>query len=215
MLRPTFVALATLLALLLVACSPSEEDLALPAAARTGPVSLEAVLAGRESVRLFAKTVPTRAQIGQLLWAAQGDLGPRHRTAPSAGALFPLEVYVATREGVFRYVPQKHRLARVGERDVRGALYAAALSQDAVRSAPVVFVIAGEYARTRKKYAGRAERYVHLEAGHAAQNLLLQATALGLAGTPIGAFADAEIQRALGCPTAHAPLYVIPIGKPQ
>ena len=78
-----------------------------------------------------------------------------------------------------------------------------------------MFVIAGEYARTRKKYAGRAERYVHLEAGHAAQNLLLQATALGLAGTPIGAFDDAEIRRALGCVSAHAPLYVIPIGTPQ
>lgn len=214
MIRPPLVALVCLP--LLLACAPSEEDLALPAARRAGSLSLEALLTQRRSARRFGRTPLTRAQIGQLLWAAQGVTGDRgFRTAPSAGALYPLEVYVATREGVFRYVPRGHRLALVSDRDARGALYRAALSQEAVKDAPAIFVVAAEVARTRRKYGGRAERYVHLEAGHAAQNLLLQATALGLAGVPIGAFTDAEVQRALGGPTSHAPIYVIPVGTPE
>ena len=198
---------------LLAGCKPGDEALTLPAADKTGSLSLEAVLAKRRSARQFTRAALTREQIGQLLWAAQGVTGNRgYRTAPSAGALYPLEVYVATRAGVFRYVPRDHRLAPVAERDVRAALHRAALSQEAVQSAPAVFVIAADYARTRRKYGGRAERYAHLEAGHAAQNLLLQATALGLAGVPIGAFTDGEVQRVLGCSSAHAPLYVIPVG---
>lgn len=214
MIRTTLVVLV-LCSVLLPGCSP-EEELALPAAKRTGSVALETVLAKRRSVRKFASGALAREQIGQLLWAAQGVTNPRGlRTAPSAGALYPLEVYVATAEGVFRYQPKEHRLALVGDRDVRGALHRAALSQEAVKGAPALFVIAAEYARTRRKYGGRAERYAHLEAGHAAQNLLLQAAALDLAAVPIGAFTDAEVQRVLGCSTAHAPLYVIPVGRPR
>lgn len=206
--------LLPVLALLLASCSPTEEDLALPAAKKTGTVSLEAALAKRQSARTFARSALTREQIAQLLWAAQGvNRSGGRRTAPSAGALYPLEVYVVTHKGVFRYQPKEHRLAFVREGDVRGALHSAALSQDAVKGAPAVFVISAEYARTRRKYGGRAERYAHLEAGHAAQNLLLQAAALDLAAVPIGAFKDAAVQQALGCSTEHAPLYVIPVGR--
>ena len=177
---------------------------------------MEEALAGRRSTRTFATGAVTRVEVGQLLWAAQGVTSARgYRTAPSAGGLYPLEVYVATREGVFRYVPREHRLAPVATGDRRAALYRASLSQDAVRRAPIVFVIAAEVARTQRKYRDRARRYVHIEAGHAAQNLLLQATTLGLAGVPIGAFSDGEVRHALGCAASHEPLLVIPIGRPH
>lgn len=203
-------------AVLLAACEPSDDISSLPSPNRKGTVSLEETLAGRRSVRSYARGTLSPAQIGQLLWSAQGvrDASGR-RTAPSAGALYPLEVYVATARGVFRYQPRGHRLLRLSQRDVRGALSRAALSQGAVRQAPAVFVIAAVEARTRRKYGGRARRYVHLEAGHAAQNLLLQATALGLGGVPIGAFSDMQVQTALGCPRSHEPLYLLPVGHPR
>lgn len=191
--------------------------LPLPSPVLAGQTSLEEALARRRSVREFRDTPLTAPELGQLLWSAQGvthDQGLR--TAPSAGALYPLELYVATAEGVFRYDPQGHRLLVLGQADARTALYRAALSQDAVRQAPAVFVVTAVYERTAKKYgAERSPRYVHLEAGHAAQNLLLQAVVLGLAAVPIGAFDDQGIQEALGIPADHEPLYVIPVGHPR
>ena len=99
--------------------------------------------------------------------------------------------------------------------DVRTALFQAALRQESVRDAPSVFVLAGVYERTARKYGSiRAERYVHMEAGHATQNLLLQAVALQLAAVPIGAFDDHAVHRALELPAAHRPLYLVPVGHP-
>jgi len=100
------------------------------------------------------------------------------------------------------------------EEDLRQAVWEAGLKQDALRDAPAVFLIAAVYERTATKYGERAERYVHLEAGHAAQNLLLQAVALGLGGVPIGAFNDDQLQSALSLPPDHAPLYLVPVGYP-
>lgn len=196
--------------------SPVVEEIALPAPTLRGEMSLEETLALRHSVRSFTAESLTLAEIGQLLWAAQGitrDWGGR--TAPSAGALYPLEVYVATADGLYHYVPQGHKVRVESTADLRQALWRAGLKQSAIRQAPVVFVITAVYARTEGKYGARAERYVELEAGHAAQNLLLQAVALGLGGVPIGAFHDDQVQSALSLPTDHAPLYLIPIGRPQ
>lgn len=188
----------------------------LPPPALAGQMSLETALGQRRSVREFKARPLTSAELGQLLWAAQGMTGPRgYRTAPSAGALYPLEVYVATVDGLFHYEVDRHALAVVGRSDVRTALYQAALRQVAVGRAPAVFVIAAVYERTVTKYgAERSPRYVHLEAGHAAQNLLLQAVALGLGAVPIGAFDDAGVQQALGLPQEEQPLYLIPVGEP-
>lgn len=136
-----------------------------------------------------------------------------HRTAPSAGALYPLEIYLATAAGVDHFDPARHVLTRVSDGDPRSALHDAALAQSAVLEAPVVFVIAAVYARTAGKYGPRAERYVHLEAGHAAQNIVLQAVALGLASVPIGDFDDERVQAALGLPPDQQPLYLIPVGQ--
>ncbi len=191
-------------------------EVTLPSPRTDGAVSLETCLAQRRSVREYADRDLTWEQIGQLLWAAQGLTAEwGGRTAPSAGALYPLEVYVATRQGVYHYMPQGHRLGILATGDQRGALQGVSLNQSAVGSAPAVFVVTAVYARTAGKYGDRATRYVHLEAGHAAQNLLLQAVALGLGGVPIGAFDDAGIQRVLGLPADHEPVYVIPVGYPR
>jgi SagB-type dehydrogenase family enzyme len=188
----------------------------LPAPELEGSISVEAALATRRSVREFDTRPLTEAELGQLLWAAQGITGERgYRTAPSAGALYPLEVYVATGTGLFHYEVEPHALNVVSREDVRPALQQAALGQAAVGRAPAVFVIAAVYERTAVKYgAERSPRYVHLEAGHVAQNLLLQAVGLGLGAVPIGAFDDAGIQQAMGLPAEQQPLYLIPVGEP-
>jgi SagB-type dehydrogenase family enzyme len=179
-------------------------------------VPLEEALAQRRSVRIFGDRPLSDTELGQLLWAAQGITSERgFRTAPSAGARYPLEVYAITPEGVYHYEPEAHQLVATAPGDRQPALYEAALEQDAVGTAPVVVVIAAVYERMERKYgAERTPRYVHLEAGHAAQNLLLQATALGLDAVPIGAFHDDEVQAALDLPADHAPLYLIPVGAP-
>ncbi len=179
-------------------------------------VSLEEALAGRRSVRDFATTPLSVDELSQLLWAAQGVTSARgFRTAPSAGALYPLELYVVTPDGVYRYLPDRHGLERLSSEDLGAALAEVALGQEAVADAAAVFIVTGVYARTAQKYGDRAERYVHLEAGHAAQNLQLQATALGLGSVPVGAFDDAGVQDVLGLPDDHDPLYLIPVGRPR
>lgn len=188
---------------------------ALPPPRTEGPLSLEEALFQRRSVRAYTDRPLTREEVGQLLWAAQGiTRAGRYRTAPSAGALYPLELYVADAEGVWHYIPEGHVLEHWRAEDRRPRLCPAALSQAAVCHAPAVFVVTGVFERTAQKYGDRATRYVWLEAGHAAQNLLLQAMALSLGAVPIGAFHDDQVQAALDLPVDHAPLYLIPVGEP-
>jgi len=190
--------------------------MALPSPRLQSGVSLEETLSRRRSVRDYTEKPLTWEMIGQLLWAVQGitsDWGGR--TAPSAGALYPLEAYVATAEGMYHYLPQGHRVEMVSSSDVRPALLGPALMQSWVREAPAVFVIAAIYERTERKYGSRAERYVELEAGHACQNLLLQAVALDLGAVPVGAFHDDQVQAALGLAADHKPLYLVPVGHAQ
>jgi SagB-type dehydrogenase family enzyme len=175
-------------------------------------VSLEESLARRRSIREFRDRDLSWDDIGQLLWACQGVTDPEGlRTAPSAGALYPLDVFVVTSSGVYRYHPEPHEVRRTVSRDVRSRLRRAALDQDAL-AAPCIVAIAGVERRTARKYGDRAWRYVVLEAGHAAQNVLLQATALGLCAVPIGAFDDEEVRTILGAPSQDQILVLIPIG---
>lgn len=190
-----------------------EPAVALPSPMTDGEVSLEEVLANRRSTRTFADRALSPDIVGQLLWSAQGVTSGDRRTAPSAGALYPLEVYVVDDAGAHRYVPADHALRLVVEGDVHGPL-ADASGQEAVADAPVVVVITGVEARTADRYRDRAERYVTLEAGHAAQNLLLQATALGLAAVPIGSFDDDAVARVLALADGERPLYLLPVGHP-
>jgi SagB-type dehydrogenase family enzyme len=178
-------------------------------------MSLEEAMAGRRSTREFEDEPLAAAELGQLLWAAQGITDERgFRTAPSAGALYPLEIYVTTAEGTYRYDPQRHALVVLSLGNARPALHKAALEQEAVRLAPAVMVVTAVYGRTAVKYGDeRGPRYVQMEAGHAAQNVLLQAVALGFGAVPIGAFHDERVQAALGLPEDHEPLYLIPVGR--
>ena len=189
---------------------------------QAGAMSLEEALARRRSVREFSAGALTLAEVSRLAWAAQGVTKPEGRTAPSAGATYPLEVYLAVGEvkglaaGVYRYRPGPHRLEAVADGDIRRQLAAAAVGQEWVSRAALVVVIAAAFERTTARYGRRGERYVHMEAGHAAQNLLLQAAALGLGATPVGAFNDAEVCRLLHLPDGETPLYLIPVGhKPR
>ncbi len=192
------------------------QEQALPEPRRVGEMSIEEALERRRSVRAFVDTPLTAAEIGQLLWAAQGVTDDAdHRTSPSAGALYPLELYVGTSNGLFHYDPVRHGLTLHAPGDLRPAMHAAGLYQDALGDAPAVFVIAAVFERTAVKYGGRAPRYVHMEAGHAGQNILLEAVALGLAAVPMGAFDDALLTEALSLPDDQVPLYLIPVGHPE
>jgi SagB-type dehydrogenase family enzyme len=177
-------------------------------------------LASRRSVRDFADAELSLEDTAQLLWAAQGITHSEGlRTAPSAGALYPLEVYlvagrVATLPaGIYRYDPRRHQLAPTASGDRRRELALAALDQTWIADALAVVVIAAVFRRMGVKYGGRGERYVHIEAGHAAENVCLQAVALGLGTTVVGAFSDAEVKRLLGLGNEE-PLLLIPVGKP-
>lgn len=193
-----------------------EDEISLPQPRLEGDMSLEQAIASRRSVREFTDEVLSMEEISQLLWAAQGVTDPRGlRAAPSAGALYPLELYVAVADGAYRYLPQEHALQVVVGEDVRQNLWQAGLRQGALQAAPAIFVVMGVYERTEGKYGGRAERYVKLEAGHAAQNILLQAVTLKLGAVPIGAFYDDQVQDALALPLEHRPLYLIPVGHPE
>lgn len=168
-------------------------------------------------------TAPLSLQhLSQLLWAAQGITGPDGgRAAPSAGALYPLELYVVAGDvdsltpGVYRYAPERHELIKHAGDDRREALAAAALGQSWVQRAPAVLVLAGVYERSAAKYGSRARRYTHMEAGHAAQNVYLQATAVKLATVIVGAFDDEAVRETLGLPADHAPLGLMPVGHPR
>ena len=200
----------------------SSDNVKLPKPILTGETSLEQLLVQRRSIRDYPDTALTLAEIGQCLWAAQGITHSQgFRTAPSAGALYPLELYVVAgrvedlAKGVYHYEPGHHQLVKTGDDDVRGALTRAALSQPWVKDASAVIVFTAVYERTTKKYGKRGRRYVHIEVGHAAQNLFLQSDALGLATVVVGAFDDDAIARVLNIPADLQPMLLMPIGRKQ
>jgi SagB-type dehydrogenase family enzyme len=197
---------------------PSEEPseapgrIVLPEPRYESDVSVEEALLKRRSIRSYSDEALSWNEISQILWAVQGITDPRgFRTAPSAGALYPLEVYLVMEEGVFHYNPEEHSLQKLQDGDFRRSLSDAALGQPWVANAPVDLVITGVFERTTKKYGQRGERYVYMEAGHAAQNVYLQCVSLGLGTVVVGAFYDEEVKRLLNL--TEDPLYIMPIGK--
>lgn len=192
----------------------------LPQPRWTGEVAVEQALKSRRSVRSFKPQPISLDDVSQLLWAAQGIKAGRFRTAPSAGALYPLEVYIAVGNvdglaaGVYKYDPAVHGLRAVLKKDVRKSLARVALRQEWVGEGAIALVFAAVYERTTRKYGKRGIRYVHMEAGHAAQNVYLQAQALGLGTVLVGAFVDSRVKRLLHMQDAEQPLSIMPVGKP-
>jgi SagB-type dehydrogenase family enzyme len=188
----------------------------LPQPTLKGTMTVEETLARRRSVRSFTPEPLTVEELGQLVWAAQGitESSTGHRTAPSAGALYPIELYVVTSDGVYHYVPQGHKLRLLNETDLREAVARAAGGQSSVREAAADFVVTAVYARTAAKYREHWKKYVHIEVGHVGQNIHLQAVALGLGSVSVGAFNEERLKSVLSLPADHEPLYIIPVGHP-
>jgi len=229
-MKQVILFLLVLLSLLPGGCQAGEkrkaaqhaESIALPQPVLDGKLSLEKALLSRRSVRDFKDQALTLAQLSQLLWAAQGITDPQgFRAAPSAGALYPLEVYMVVGKveglpaGVYKYRPRGHQVVRVLSGDRRKEVARAALDQEALKQGAAILLFIGVYERTSWKYGERAERYVHIEVGHAAQNVLLQATALGLGAVPVGAFQDEEIKKVAALLEDEHPLLLLPVGVPS
>lgn len=189
------------------------ELITLPKPNQDGPMSLEQAVAIRRSRRDFLPQSLTLEQTGQLTWAAQGqDARNRYRTVPSAGATYPLELFVVTSDGFFRYLPAKHSLEKLTEQDLRTELASAAWGQDFIKAAPLTLVFAAQFSRTTNHYGQRGVRYVYMEAGHAAQNVHLQAEALGLGSVAVGAFDDSSVSKVLSLPNDLEPIYMVVVG---
>lgn len=200
--------------------SEQGEKVILPDPSFKGGFSLEQLLARRRSIREYADKALTLTEVGQLLWSAQGITHSQgFRSAPSAGALYPLELYIVAGQvdglpsGVYRYQAQQHQLLKISDADIRKNLAEAALSQPWVNNAAAVIVFTADYDKTTRKYGKRGKRYVHIEVGHAAQNLFLQSEALELATVVVGAFNDKEVISVLGVPNDLQALLLMPVGR--
>jgi len=182
----------------------------------TGNVSLEDALARRRSVRQFSSEPVKRSQISQLAWAGQGITEPQRglRTAPSAGSIYPIELIFATQEGLFAYRPMDHSLLQIGDQDVRSMLAAAALGSESVAAAGCDIIVAGDVRKLTDQFKDKARTYLRLEAGHIAQNILLQAVCLDLGAVPIGAFDTSQVRKVCRLRRNLEPLYIICVGYP-
>jgi SagB-type dehydrogenase family enzyme len=172
----------------------SDATIELPSRSTFGEMSLEQALNRRRSVREYRDVRLSDAVVSQLLWSAQGisDVERGLRTAPSAGAIYPLTTYAVTPDGVYRYLPESHALNQVDTGDQRMHMARAAFNQVWIRRAGLVIVFVADATRMRRRYGENAERFIDLEAGHAAQNVLLTAVSRDLGAVPVGAF-DAKI----------------------
>ncbi len=192
----------------------------LPAPKYTGNTSVEEALKNRRSIRDYRDIPLSKPDLSQLLWSAQGTTHKNFfRTTPSAGALYPIEVYAAignvsdVKSGIYKYNPKKHELELVVYGDKRKSISRAALSQDFIQQAAVVIVLSAVYERVTGKYHEKGITYTHMEMGHAAQNILLQSYSLKLGSVVIGAFYANELNRLMNMKKEERPLYIIPVGK--
>ncbi len=190
-------------------------DLQLPKPILKGSKSLEECIYGRESVRSYKEKVIEIKEISQILWATQGKKGSK-RTVPSAGATYPLEIYVTIKnKGYFYYNYSKHVLEYITDKDLSNKLVEASWNQHFIAEAYLNVIICAIFGRTIERYGQRGVRYVYIEVGHCAQNVHLEAVALGLCSVPIGAFEDDKVKEVLKLKKQIEPLYIIPIGHPK
>jgi len=191
----------------------------LPALKTDGVMSVESALQNRRSRRDFNGTAITKEQLSQILWSAYGITSESGlRTAPSAGALYPLEIYAVIgnvegiEPGVYKYVEKNHEITRIVEGDVRSELAEASLGQNMVNQASMSLFYSAVFERTTERYGERGVNYVYIEVGHSAQNVYLQAEALELGTCAIGAFTDDRVREILNLPADEEPIYLMPIG---
>ena len=197
------------------------ELIELPSPIYSSNTSIEESLHKRRSIRDYSEKPPTISEISQILWAAQGITEKSYglRTAPSAGALYPLEIYIAVSNvsdlipGLYKYNPRKHTLNKISEGDKRADISDAALKQDAIKNSSAIILITAVYERTAVKYGNRAERYTHIEVGAAGQNIYLQSVSLNIGTVMIGAFKDKDLKNVLSLPQNENPLIIMPLGK--
>ena len=192
----------------------------LPEPRYDGDCSIESALRKRRSTREYLNEPLSLEEVSQLLWSAQGITDPEGlRTTPSAGALYPLEIYLVAGYvhslscGIYRYQREGHALSRIADVDRRAKLSAAALGQDCVRDGAVIIAVAAIYERTMARYRERGRRYVDMEVGHVGQNVSLQAVSLGLGTVMVGAFDDRKVMEILKMADDEQPLYLIPVGR--
>ncbi|MCL1877714.1 MAG: SagB/ThcOx family dehydrogenase [Defluviitaleaceae bacterium] len=203
----------------------SEVIYILPEPRTDSNMSVEQALAQRRSRRNFQDKALSAEQLSQILWATYGITEPRPdaprgglRTTPSAGALFPLEIYVVIgnvegiEPGVYRYISEENKIVQVISGDVRSSLAAAALGQRSVQNAPAILAISADFEIMLPRYGERGIMYIYIEVGHSAQNVYLQAEALGLGTVAVGAFIDDQVAEVLNLPENETPLYLMPFG---
>lgn len=198
----------------------TEPEIDLPPPQFKGDMSVEEAIRMRRSVRDYQDKSLSFEYVSQLLWAGQGITEGFKRAAPSAGATYPLTLYLVVGEqgveglasGIYEYVPKTHSLVMVKSGDFRQRVATACLGQSFIQEAPVNIVIAAEYERTTARYGERGIRYVHMEAGHVGENIYLQAGALGLGTVVVGAFLDVDLAEVVDLPEEQVPLYVMPVG---
>ena len=186
----------------------------LPEPKLIGKMTVEEAIFRRRSERSFLPNELSLEQISQLLWSAQGitDKTWGFRAAPSSGSLYPLTIYALKSDGIFRYVPDGHKLLQTSAEDIRPSLVRASLGQDFIGQAPLVIVIVGNFRIVEAKFGQRSYRYLNMEIGHAAENIQLQAVALGLVSVPVGAFWDDVVAKELALPDTQDPFYILPVG---
>ncbi len=199
------------------------QEITLPKPSYVGDKSVEEAIKSRRTIRSFGSKALNPTQLSQILWAADGvtsDRGYKLRTAPSAGALYPLDIFVVVGKngvkdmeaGVYQYISDSHSIKKIKGKDARIDLAMAALQQMWVADAPVIIVITGEYKRCTKKYGERGISYTYIEAGHVGQNIFLQCEAVGLGAGIVGAFYNDKVVEALGIDRRHDPISIMPVG---
>ncbi|MEZ5197352.1 MAG: SagB/ThcOx family dehydrogenase [Bacteroidales bacterium] len=210
--------------------SPQDNNIIqLPAPQLSSGVSVEEAMLNRRSIREFKDIALSLEEVSQVLWSAYGITEERSqpaflrgglRTAPSAGALYPLDIYLAIgnvkglKAGIYKYISEMHAIELISEGDVRKDLAKAALDQEFLEQAPVSLVFVAVYSRTTQKYGERGrERYVCMDLGHSAQNVYLQTTAMNLGTCAVGAFTDRMVSMSMLLKSEEEPLYIMPIGK--
>lgn len=188
----------------------------LPQPQTNSRISLEQAIENRRSVRQFTDEPLTISQLGQLCWAAQGITEPNKgmRTAPSAGAIYPIALYVLLPDGLYVYVPEKHELSKLISGNLRKSVSNASFNQRFIENAPCTFILAGSIKKVESRYRSRGAKFTYIEAGHIAQNIQLQATVIGLGSVPIGVIDEKTIAQICKMPQGLEVLYVMPVGNP-